>query len=38
MIFNEGYDIVERRIKLSNKTLFHHKFLTAFADNIGLTN
>ena len=32
----EAYSIVERRVRLSNKTLFYHKILIALADNIGL--
>ena len=34
----EAYNIVERRVKLNNKTPFHRKILIAFADNIGLIN
>ena len=34
----EAYNIVEGRVKLNNKTPFHPKILTVFADNIGLIN
>ena len=33
----QAYNIVERRVKLNNKTPFHRKILIAFADNTGLT-
>ena len=36
--FAEAYNIVVRRLKLSNKTPFHHKIVLAFVDNTGLIN
>ena len=32
-----GLDILERRVKLNNKTPFHRQILTVFANNIELT-
>ena len=37
-VFMKFYNIVESRVKLSNKTLFHGKMTIAFADNIGLSS
>ena len=36
--FAEAYNIVVRRLKLSNKTPLHHKIVIAFVDNTGLIN
>ena len=36
--FAEAYNIVVRRLKLSNKTPFHHKIVLAFVDNTVLIN
>ena len=33
-----GFNIVERKVKLNNKTPFHCQSLTIFANNIGLIN
>ena len=35
-ILKESYKIVERRVKLNGKTLFHCKILIVFADNFEL--
>ena len=34
----EAYNIVERRVKLNNRVLFHRKIFIVFVDNIGLIN
>ena len=37
LIKKRVYNIVERKVKLNNKTPFHLKIFVAFGSNIGLT-